>query len=30
VRTGALKPVFHGAPEMLTLRELVRNYENLV
>lgn len=30
LRTGALKPVFHGAPEMLTLRELVRSYENLV
>jgi transposase len=30
LRTGALKAVFHGAPEMLTLRELVRNYENVV
>lgn len=30
LRTGALKPVFHGAAETLTLRELVRNYENLV
>ena len=28
LRTAALKPVFHGAPEMLTLRELVRSYEN--
>lgn len=27
---GALKPVFHGAPEVLTLKELVRNYNNLV
>jgi hypothetical protein len=30
LRTGALKPVFHGAPEMLTLRELLRSHENLV
>jgi transposase len=30
LRRGALKPVFHGAPETRTLRELVRNYENLV
>jgi hypothetical protein len=30
LRTGALKPVFHGAAETLNLRELVRNYENLV
>ena len=27
---GSLKPVFHGAPEMLTLKELVRCYGNLV
>jgi transposase len=30
LRLGALKPVFHGAPEILTLKELVRNYNNLV
>ena len=30
LRLGALKPVFHGAPEMLTLKELVRSYNNLV
>lgn len=30
LRLGALKSVFHGAPEMLTLKELVRNYNNLV
>ena len=30
LRTGGLKPVFHGAPEILTLKELVRNYNNLV
>lgn len=30
LRIGALKSVFHGAPEMLTLKELVRNYNNLV
>ena len=30
LRLGALKPVFHGAPEVLTLKELVRNYNNLV
>lgn len=29
-RTGAFKPVFHGAPEILTLKELVRNYNNMV
>ena len=27
---GTLKPVFHGAPEILTLKELVRSYINLV
>lgn len=27
---GSLRPVFHGAPEMLTLKELVRCYGNLV
>ena len=30
LRLGGLKAVFHGAPEMLTLKELVRNYNNLV
>jgi len=30
LRVGALKPVFHGAPEVLTLKELVRNYSDLV
>ena len=30
LRLGALKPVFHGAPEMLMLKELVRNYNNLI
>jgi hypothetical protein len=30
LRVGTLKPVFHGAPEILTLKELVRNYNNLV
>ncbi len=30
LRVGGLKPVFHGAPEILTLKELVRNYNNLV
>jgi len=30
LRLGALKAVFHGAPEVLTLKELVRNYTNLV
>ncbi len=29
-RLGALKWVFHGAPEMLTLKELMRDYNNLV
>jgi len=30
LRVAALKPVFHGVPEILTLKELVRNYNNLV
>jgi transposase len=30
LRLGALKPVFHGAPEILTLKELVRCYICLV
>jgi len=30
LRLGALKPVFHGATEVLTLKELVRNYNDLV
>jgi transposase len=30
LRLGGLKAVFHGAPEMLTLKELVRSYNNLV
>jgi transposase len=30
LRVGALKPVFHGAQEILTLKELVRSYNNLV
>jgi transposase len=30
LRLGALKAVFHGAPEVLTLKELVRNYNSLV
>ena len=30
LRDGSLKAVFHGAPEMLTLKELVRCYGNLV
>ena len=30
LRDGSFKPVFHGAPEMLTLKELVRCYNNLV
>ncbi len=30
LRLGSLKPVFHGATSMLTLKELVRNYNNLV
>jgi len=30
LRVGDLKAVFHGAPEILTLKELVRSYNNLV
>jgi hypothetical protein len=30
LRLGALKGVFHGAPEVLTLKELMRNYTTLV
>jgi transposase len=30
LRLGALKPVFHGAPEVLRLKELVRSYNTLV
>ena len=30
LREGSLRAVFHGAPEMLNLKELVRNYHNLV
>ena len=30
LRLGALKPVFHGVPEILTLKELVRCYTALV
>ncbi|GAC1661799.1 MAG: hypothetical protein NVS9B15_25320 [Acidobacteriaceae bacterium] len=30
LRLGGLKPVFHGAIEVLTLKELMRNYNNLV
>lgn len=30
LRLGALKPIFHGATEVLTLKELVRNYNNLI
>ena len=30
LRLGGLKSVFHGAPEILTLKELVRNYNALV
>lgn len=30
LRLGSLKPVYHGAPSVLTLKELVRNYNNLV
>ena len=30
LRLGGLKPVFHGAPEVLTLKELVRCYTALV
>ena len=30
LRAGTLKPVFHGTPDVLTLRELVRSYNNIV
>jgi transposase len=30
LRLGSLKAVYHGAPSMLTLKELVRNYNSLV
>lgn len=30
LRLGGLKAVFHGAPEILTLKELVRSYNNLI
>jgi transposase len=30
LRLGAVKPVFHGSTSVLTLKELVRNYNNLV
>jgi transposase len=30
LRLGAVKAVYHGAPEVLTLKELVRNYDDLV
>jgi transposase len=30
LRLGSLKPVFHGVRSLLTLKELVRNYNNLV
>ena len=30
LRLGALKPVFHGVASVLTLKELVRSYNNLV
>lgn len=30
LRTGSLKEVFHGMPSLITLKELVRNYNNLV
>ena len=30
LRIGALKSVYHGAPGVLTLKELVRNYNSLV
>jgi hypothetical protein len=30
LRLGALKPVYHGASALLTLKELVRSYVNLV
>lgn len=30
LRQGSLKSVFHGRPDLITLKELVRNYNNLV
>jgi hypothetical protein len=30
LRAGTLRPVFHGNPDVLTLGQLVRNYNNLV
>lgn len=30
LRAGTLRPVFHGSSDVLTLRELVRSYNNLV
>lgn len=30
LRLGSVKPVYHGSPSVLTLKELVRNYNNLV
>ncbi|HZW05274.1 MAG TPA: transposase [Candidatus Nitrosotalea sp.] len=30
LRNGSLKPVFHAMPQLITLKELVRNYNNLV
>lgn len=30
LRVGSLRPVFHGVSDVLTLKELVRNYNNLV
>ncbi len=30
LRNGSLKPVFHGMSNLITLKELVRNYNNLV
>lgn len=30
LRAGTLRPVFHGSPDLLTLGQLVRNYNNLV
>lgn len=30
LRLGSLKPVYHGTPSVLTLKELVRNYNSLV
>jgi len=30
LRLGSLKAIYHGAPSVLTLKELVRNYNNLV